>query len=329
MASTKISDIIVPQVLGPMAAAEISNFLDFEKTGLIANDYNNVNITAGGNFAEVPFYNQLDGTDADEVLTDTTSLTPSKITTGKDIGVVVHRGKAWGSRDLAKILSGDDPQKSIASQVAKYWAKRIRTTIINVLNGVFAASGPLGTGATNPHCLKVGVTSSTKVLLSHSVALQAMNLLGDAMNDFDVFVMHSKVYTDLVNAKLTSFSLGFNPENIKVDATDTYLGKKIIVSDDVPVDIGTPTYPIYTTYIGKKGSIYLGRQKDLMTETDRDILAFEDVLSTSIHFVPHVKLCKWNQTITNPTNAQLATDSYWTSVANDHKFIGMVAIQTN
>lgn len=329
MASTKISDIIVPQVLGPMASAEISNFLDFERTGLIANDYNNVAITQGGNFAEVPFYNQLDGSDADEVLSDTTSLTPAKITTGKDIGVVCHRGKAWGSRDLAKIASGDDPQKEIAKQVAKYWAKRLRSTIISLLNGVFAATGPLGTGATNPHCLKIGVTSSTKVLFSASAALQAMNLIGDAMNDFDVIVMHSKVYTDLVNAKLTSWSLGFNPGNVKLDGNDTYMGKAIIISDDVPVDISTPSYPIYTTYFGKKGSIYLGRQKDLMTETDRDILAFEDVLSTSIHFVPHVKLCKWNTTDVNPTNALLATATQWASVASDHKFIGLVALQTN
>lgn len=331
MATTKMSDIIVPEVLASMASAEISNFLDFEKTGLVTSDYNNVDIRQGGNFAEVPFYNQLDQTsEPSEVLTDDTSLTPGKISTGKDIGVVCHRGKAWGSRDLAKIISGSDPQKEIAKQIAKYWAKDLRTTFINVLNGLFAATtGPLGVDATHPHKLNVGVTTGTKVPFSHIYALQAMNLLGDAMNDFDVLVMHSKVYTDLVAAKLTSFSLGFNPENVKVDGMDTYLGKKIIITDDVPVDVGTPAYPIYTTYLAKKGCMYLGRQQDLMTETDRDILAFEDVLSTSIHFVPHVKLVKWNVTDTNPTNAALATSTNWLSVANDHKFIGLVALATN
>lgn len=329
MGTVKVSDVIVPQVLSGMASAEISNYLDFEKTGLLTSDYNNVDIREGGNFAEVRFYNQLDSSDSDEVLEDDKSLTPSKISTGKDIGVVCHRGKAWGTRDLSAILSGDDPQKEISKQIGSYWAKMIRNTCIAVLNGNFAASGPLGTGATNPHCLKVGVTSSTKVLFTHSAALQTMNLLGDAMNDFDVMIMHSKVYTDLVNAKLTTWSMGFNPGNVKVDGNDSYLGKKIIVSDNVPVDISTPTYPIYTTYFAKKGSMYLGRQRDLMTETDRDVLAFEDVISTSIHFVPHIKLCKWNVTDTNPTNAQLATASNWQSVANDHKFIGLAALQTN
>ena len=329
MATVKVSDVIVPEVLSSMASAQISNYLDFEKTGILTSDYNNVDIREGGNFAEVRFYNQLDASDADEVLEDDKSLTPSKISTGKDIGVVLHRGKAWGSRDLAAILSGDDPQKEIAKQIGVYWAKMIRNTCISVLNGNFNASGPLGTGATNPHTYSVGVTTGTKILFSHTNALATMNLLGDAMNDFDVIIMHSKVYTDLVAAKLTTWSLGFNPENTKVDGMDSYLGKKIIVTDNVPVDVSTPTYPIYTTYFAKKGCMYLGRQKDLMTETDRDILAFEDVISTNIHYVPHIKLCKWNVTTTNPTNAQLATYSNWASVANDHKFIGLAALLSN
>lgn len=329
MATAKVADVIVPEVLSSMASAEISNFLDFEKTGLLTPDYKNVDIREGGNFAEIRFYNQLDESTGDEVLTDDTSLTPEKITTGKDIGVICHRGKAWGSRDLAKILSGDDPQKEISKQIGKYWAKRIKAACIAVLNGNFAATGPLGTGATNPHTLSVGVTGGTPVLFSHTDAIATMNLLGDAMNDFDIIIMHSKVYSDMVNAKLTTWSLGFNPGNVKLDGNDSYLGKDIIISDSVPVDTTVAGYPIYTTYFAKKGCMYLGRQQDLMTETDRDVLAFEDVISTSLHFVPHVKLCKWNTTDTNPTNALLSTATQWLSVANDHKFIGIAALLTN
>lgn len=329
MATTKIADVVVPEVLSSMASAEISNYLDFEKTGIITSDYNNVDIREGGHFAEVRFYNQLDASDADEVLEDDKSLTPSKISTGKDIGVVCHRGKAWGTRDLAAILQGDDPQKEIAKQVGIYWARRIKDALISVLNGNFASTGPLGTGATSPHALDVGVTTGTAVPFSHTYALQTMNLLGDAMNDFDVIIMHSKVYTDIVNAQLVTYSYNFDPKSYDPRDPGKYLGKQIIVSDNVPVDTSTPSYFKYTTYFAKKGAMYLGRQRDLMTETDRDILAFEDVISTNIHFVPHIKLCKWNTTDTNPTNTQLATATNWASVANDHKFIGMAALVTN
>lgn len=331
MATTKISDIIVPDVMSSMASAEISNFLDFEKTGLLTSDYNNVDIREGGHFAEVPFYTQLSESTGDDVLYDDTSLVPEKISTGKDIGVVCHRGKAWGSRDLAKIVAKgqSDPQKEIARQVGSYWSKRIKAACIAVLNGAFNASGPLGTGATNPHLLDVGVTTGTAVPFSHTYALQAMNLIGDAMNDFDVIIMHSKVYTDIVNAQLVTFSTQFDPKTYDPRDPGKYLGKQIIVSDSVPVNTGTASYYKYTTYFAKKGCMYLGRQQDLMTETDRDILAFEDVLSTQIHFVPHIKLVKWNVTDTNPTNTALATYSNWASVANDHKFIGLCALVSN
>jgi hypothetical protein len=331
MATTKLADVIVPEVLASMASAEISNYLDFEKTGLASRDYNNVNIKDGGLFAEVPFYNQINGdTEVDEILTDDTSLTPGKITTGKDIGVVCHRGKAWGTRDLAAIISGDDPQKELAKQVGQYWARRLRTSCISVLNGVFAAtSGPIGKDATNPHLLDVGVTTGTKVLLTSTNALQTMNLIGDAMNDFDVVIMHSKVYTDVVNAQLVTYNHTFDPKSYDPRDPGKYLGKQIIVTDNVPVDVGTPAFPKYTTYFAKKGCMYLGRQKDLMTETDRDILALEDVLATTIHFVPHVKFIKWNTTDTNPTNTLLATGTQWLSVANDHKFIGLCALVSN
>jgi hypothetical protein len=332
MATTKIADVVVPEVLGPMMAAEISNYLDIEKTGVAVADYDNVDIREGGHFANVPFYNQLDQSTGDEVLTDSTSMTPEKITTGKDIGVVCHRGKAWGSRDLAKILSGNDPMKSIAAQGGSYWARRIFNTVVQVLNALFASTGPLGTGATSPHVYNVAVATGTPVLFSFTGMLTAMNLIGDAMNDFSTVIMHSKVFTDLVNAQLISFPYNYDPTKVDPAAlakSGRFLGKDIIVTDTVPVDTTTSGFYKYTTYVMKKASIYIGRQKDLMTENDRDILAREDVLATSISFVPHVKLVKWNQTITNPTNAQLATATYWTSVANDHKFIGAVAIVTN
>lgn len=329
MATTKIADVVVPEVLSSMASAEISNFLDFEKTGLVTSDYNNVDIREGGHFAEVRFYNQLDATDADEVLEDDKSLTPSKIGTGKDIGVVCHRGKAWGSRDLAAILSGDDPQKELAKQVGKYWARRIGQALISVLNGNFNASGPLGTGATNPHAIDNAVTTGTPVTLAHTSAIDTARLLGDAMGDLEVIIMHSKVYSDLLKEKLVEFPTIYTPDAVELAPKGKYLGMTIIVSDDVPVDTGTPSFYKYTTYMAKKGCMYLGRQRDLMSETDRDILAFEDVISTNIHFVPHIKLCKWNVTDTNPTNTALATYGNWASVANDHKFIGLVAIVTN
>ena len=175
----------------------------------------------------------------------------------------------------------------------------------------------------------MGTDAAGLVTISHSNALTAMNLIGDAMDDFDVMVCHSKVYTDMINADLVSFPYSNEPSKIRVKSTGKkYLDMDVIVTDDAPKDT-SQTNDLYTSYFAKKGSMYLGMQKELMTETDRDILAFEDVLSTQVHFVPHLRLVKWGVSTQNPTNTQLATATNWTKIAANDKFIPVVALVTN
>jgi hypothetical protein len=322
--ATRIADIIVPEVLTDMVSAMISPYIDFVKLGIATKDYENVDIREGGHFAEIPFYDQLTGDD--EVLTDDTSMTPGKISTRKDIGVVCHRGRAWASRDLAKILSGDDPMKEIAKQVSSYWGKMSKNHLISVLNAAFdPTSGPLK----DTHRLQVGVTTGDKVQMAHNHVVNAAALLGDMMEEFDCIVMHSKQYADAINANMVSFPYTYDPKNTNLRGKGQFMGLDIIVTDNLPVDASVADYPLYTSYLMKKGCMYYGMQKEIMTENDRDILALQDVLATSMHFVPHLKLVKWNVTDTNPSNAALATPTNWQKIAEDDKFIGAVALITN
>ena len=326
MPETRIADVVVPEILSDMVTAQISPYMDFLRTGIATKDYGNKDISEGGHFAKVPFYDQLTG--SDEVITDSSSLVPGKITTDTDIGVVCHRGKAWASRDLAKILSGDDPQKEIAKQVAKFWGKRFADACISVLNGVFDASA--GT-LKDSHRVKDGADNTAAVIISAGSIIKAASKLGDMMTEFDCIIVHSLVYADMIRAKLVSFPALNDPNNVDLSGNPgKFLGLDIIVTDYCPVTAGgTAPFNLYTCYLAKKGSMYFGMQKQVMTESDRDILAQKDVLATTAHFVPHLKLVKWNSTDTNPTNANLGTAAKWTKVADDNKFIGMVALVVN
>lgn len=337
MPGTRIADVIVPEQLSEMVQAQVVPYMDFVALGIAAADYNNVDIREGGHFAEVPFYVDFD--DDDQVLSDDSSLVPSKITTGKDIGVVCHRGGAWASRDLAAILSGDDPMKEIARLVSKWWGKKSNDHMISVLRGVFdASSGVLK----DTHRSQVGVTSSTKVTIANGNVIDAaITSLGDAVGELNCIVVHSKVWGDMVKEKLVTFperydpsTVSINPSGMMVDKSNgrtgaKYMGLDVIVSDRVYVNNGTPSYPLYSCYIMKKGAMYYGMQKDIMTENDRDILAQKDVLATTRHFVPHLKLVKWGVTDQNPTNTELQTATNWTKVAADDKFIGAVELVVN
>lgn len=329
MATTKISDIIIPEVLGSMVPALLTEHMDFMRLGFATGDYNNVNITEGGSFVNVPFYGELTGDD--EVMEDDKSSVPGKISTLKDIGVVCHRIKSWGSRDLAKILSGSDPMKEASRQLAAYWGYRGQQALIKVLNGVFAASGPLGTSATNPHVTDVAVTSGTAVPLTATQAIVTLQLMGQYFKDIDGWVMHSKVFLDCEKEKLVTYKETIGPDDLEKSMwrQPYFLGKPVVISDDVPVDTTTANYYKYTTYGLGKGALYFGTQKKMNPETDRDILAKEDVLSCDFHFVPHLKLVKWGVTTENPTNTQLATYSNWSLIAENHKFVKAIAIVTN
>ena len=121
--STKISDVIVPEVFNPYVLERTTELAKFYMGGIVSNDAElNRLASSGGTLINMPFWKDLTG--VDEVLTDSGALTPAKITAGQDKAVLLMRGNAWSVNDLAKALSGDDPMGAIADLVAAYWARR-------------------------------------------------------------------------------------------------------------------------------------------------------------------------------------------------------------
>ena len=319
---TRISDLIIPEVVSEVASAVIVEKTAIVRSGVATGDYNNVDIKAGGNFIKVPFWNELTGDD--EVMVEGKALTPDKITQEEDIGVICHRAKAWSSTELAKIISGSDPTKAVGEQLGTYWAKRYDIALISVLKGALP----------NTHILDISQDTEGQPPVSASIEalIDAMGLLGDNANEFTTIIMHSKVYNDFLKSGLIQFGQT-NLSNVILENGEipTILGRGVIVSDNVPVEtytVGSSTFVKYTTYIAQNGAMYLGFQRDIITEIDRDILAKEDVLSADVHFCPHLRGVKWATTVTNPDNFTLATASNWQKVYPD-KAIRVVALKSN
>jgi hypothetical protein len=303
MPYTNLADVIVPEVMAKMAAAQIPTASKIVRSGIVSLDYNNVDIGEGGNFFNVPFYDELTG--ASEVIDGVNQIAVNAISTGKDIGVVLHRGKAWGVTDLARFAGMEDPSREIGRQVGNYWSKEFDR-------------------------YDVSVTTGTKVLFDTGVAIDASLKLGDNMDDLTGMIIHSKVYGDLVKNKLVEFvDLPSTDNTYRTAKIPTFLGKELVVSDQCPIDTSTPGYEIYTSYLFGPGAGYLGYQRQLMTEKDRDILAFRNVLSTSVHFGLHLKLVKWNVSTVNPDDSTLGTATNWAKVASDDKLIKFVAVKSN
>lgn len=350
---TKISDVIVPSVFNPYVIQRTMELSALYNSGIIMNNPELDKLAnGGGNTINMPYWEDLDGDD--EVLSDSGALTPGKIIAGQDVAVLLMRGKAWSSNDLAKALSGSDPMAAIGDLVAEYWARRMQAIAIKLLTGAFA-----GTNMTNK-VLNIVNKSGNDGKITGETFLDALQLMGDAKDKLTGVIMHSATETQLRKNNLIQTELESNNKPISL-----FMEKRVIVDDSCPVDpiyaastdttvqsgktyytksgdvytkVASPTgnpstssyYEVssygYTTYLFGKGAIGLGNgNAEVPTETDRDSLAGDDILINRKHFVLHPRGIKWTGTAAgaSPTNAELATGTNWSRVYED-KAIRMV-----
>lgn len=296
--TTRISDIIVPEVFNPYMVERTAELSALYQSGIIsASPELDRLASSGGRLLNMPYWHDLSGDD--EVLSDTNPLTPDKITAGQDVAVLHLRGKAWAANDLAKALSGDDPMRAIADLVAAYWARQWQKLLIASLKGVFASPSM----ADNVHEADV---------FNGENFLDASYKLGDAEERLTALAVHSATYASMRKQDLIEFIPDSQGKPIPY-----YMGKRVIVDDGLPVedDAGGK---IYTTYIFGDGAIGYGEGgAPVPTETDRDSLQGDDILINRRHFILHPRGVKFTDSSVAgaaPTNAELENPNNWERV---------------
>ena len=305
--STKLADVIIPEVFNPYVINRTAELSALLKSGIVKrNPELDALASRGGRLINMPFWEDLTGDD--EVLDDNDALTPGKIKAKQDVAALLMRGKAWGANDLAKVLSGDDPMKAIGDLVAEYWARQRQKTLFAILEGVFASTGM----EANVH------DESTKVISAEGF-IDAKNKLGDASDKLTAVAMHSATFAALEKQNLISYL----PNSEGVVEFPTYMNKKVIVDDSCP-----KSGEVYTTYLFGEGAIGEGvGAHDYPTEVCRDSLAGENILINRQCFLYHprgVKFTDTNVEKSSPSNAELKNGANWSRVY-DPKQIRIVA----
>ena len=329
--ATLRSDLIIPEIFTPYVIEQTTQRDAFLASGVVQ-PMAELNATEGGDYINVPFF-KANLTGDFEVLTDSSSLTPGKITADKQVGVVLHRGRAFESRDLAALAAGADPMAAIGAKVAEYIANQRQKDLIKCLEGVFGGL----TSNTGAAFIDLSFDKTGMTALGPRQCAKARALLGDQGDKLTAVAMHSAIYYDLVERKAIDYvtnaeargggtvtatpdpvfagSIGGAYENPTVP---TYMGLRVIVSDDL-----APTSTNYPVYFFTQGAIGSGEQMGLRTEVDRDILAKSDAMSIDLHYCFHPIGAKYTTGTVNPTQAQLATITNWSKVY-ELKNIGIV-----
>ena len=207
--ATLRSDIIVPEVFTPYVIEQSTQRDAFLASGVVQ-PMAELNATEGGDFVNVPFW-KANLTGDFEVLSDSTSLTPGKITADKQVGVILHRGRAFESRDLAALAAGADPMAAIGSKLGEYIANQRQKDLISCLQGVF---GSLNNNNSSSAFFDLTIDSEntdTPTALSPRHVAEARAILGDQGEKLTALCVHSKVYYDLVSAVLLTTLLLVTP----------------------------------------------------------------------------------------------------------------------
>ena len=332
--ATLRSDIIIPEVFTPYVIEQTTQRDAFLASGVVQ-PMAELNATEGGDFVNIPFWKANLSGDF-EVLTDSSSLTPGKITTEKQVGVILHRGRAFESRDLAALAAGSDPMAAIGAKLGEYIANQRQKDLISCLKGVFGSlNANTSSSAFFELCLD-SESGDTPTALSPRHVAEARAILGDQGEKLTAVAMHSKVYYDLVERRAIDYVSSDDARGTSTTQSGgsmaaaygggvgvpTYMGLRVIVSDDVET-AGSGSSTEYGTYFFTQGAVASGEQAGTEIETDRDILAKSDAMAVDLHYCYHPVGAKWGVSTVNPTRAQLETASNWSKVY-ELKNIGIV-----
>jgi hypothetical protein len=309
---TRVIDMLIPDRWNQYFTELTSQLSAIRQAGIVGT-VPGLTVPDGGLTVNMPFYVDIDGDD--EVWSSGWETIPAKITTQKDVAAVLTRMRSWGAEDLAGMLAGDDPLGAIGRLVASYWSRKEQQILLAILSGIFGAA------------LTDNELDASGELLSSSLMVDSIGMLGDASEKVSGIVMHSAVQFDLAKKKL------LDPKPTEPGSSDApefsrFLGRRIIIDDGAP-RVGTGNSTVYTTYFFGQGAIgYAEGSPKVPVEIEREAKKSQDVLINRRQFIMHPRGVRWIGTAaaTTPSNAELATAANWERVF-ELKNIPIVALK--
>lgn len=271
MASTLKADVFVPEVATEVATAEFPNrlALGFPGSAFVRPFPAEDELGQEGDEVKFPRWNPLGEFAA---LTEDVAMTPERLSHSMDSATVQVAGKAAEITDWADLASRGDISSEIGTQIATLAARYVDARLI-----IEAETTELSTTAAQTITWELFVDA----------IIDSSNGWGDkAMEEVGGLVVHSKVMGDLM--KLPEFKradqLG-QPGSVIRGFIGNLATFPVFVSDRLSSS-GSPAN--YTNLILKRGALGLKFQRQLLVETDRDVLKKSDVIAADVRFAVHL-----------------------------------------
>lgn len=333
--TTRISDVIVPEVFNSYMSKDTMRVMAFYNTGVLRPDSDLASkLAGGGRTFNVPFWKDLDDTESDTASDDPDShATPGNVTASKDVALRQVRTRGWSTANLTAELAGADPMQRISSRAGAYWGRQIDDIAIATARGVFASNAANNAG---DMIEDVSNDSASPVapdeLISTENIMAAAQTMGDAKRELKLIVMHSVVHTRLTQNDL----IDFRPDSEGKGWLEYFQGYRIHVSDRVPVIVGANRVRYHNYLFGANAFGWAEHDVAKPVEVEEDPSAGDGMgvekLWTRRQFALHPYGIKWTDNQTSglfPTNAELRLAQNWLRVYPERKMIPMALLVTN
>lgn len=331
MAVTRLSNVIVPEVFTAYMAKDTKTKSAIFNSGAVSPDpLLAEKLAGGGETFQVPFWNDLADTEANIGNDDPSSTaTPLSVSASKQRAIRQFRTQGWSDADLVKELAGSDPMQRIATRVSGYWMRQFQTTMVKTLQGIIADNVANDAG---DMVYDISGNTGSAAQVSAEAIIETAQTMGDASDELQLIIMHSRIYANLAKQNL----IDFIPDSEGRIRFPTYLGYRVIKDDGVPVtDVGGGDFD-YSTYLLGPGAIAWAEvPPDVPVETDRLPAqgngAGVEQLWTRRQYVMHPYGFDWLDASVSgqfPTNAEIATAGNWNRVYAERKQIPIAELRT-
>lgn len=159
--------------------------------------------------------------------------------------VVVGRMKGWTERDFSEdVTGGVSFMDNVAAQVNDYKADLDQTTLVKILDGVFAMTGKENKVFVDKHTSDITEVTATdkdgnvkNVVQADTLNTALQKAAGDNKSKFTIAIMHSAVATNLENLKLLKYMTQTDANGVERDLTlATWNGRLVLIDDSMPAE---------------------------------------------------------------------------------------------
>ena len=258
MATVRLTDVVIPAVYESYTANDSPEKTAFFESGVATrNAMLDAKANEGGDQLKVPFWNDLDADAEPNLSSDNpgSSATPNKLTSGLQVAQMAYLNQAYSTADLAGEIAGSDPMQRIRDRFGRYWMRQWQRRTIACLQGVLADNiANDSSDMVEDVSIADGNNATADNLFSRSAFTGAGFTLGDMFQSTSAIAVHSVVYKRMVD----NDDIEFIPDSEGRMTIPTFMGRRVIVDDGMPVEDGATSGNVYTSVLFGEGAMGYG-----------------------------------------------------------------------